>query len=431
MKRFIHIDDVKIKRDERQRREIGDTTDLQESLKRIGLINPIVLDEEGFLISGERRLSAAKALGWTKIEFRTKSDLSPNEIQLIELDENLRRKDLNWKDTAEAFVKIHEICGGSIEQTVSMIGYSENHVRQCIRVGRALRAGEVKISDCASVKAADNILSRIEERAISAELSNVRVVAQELRQKPGEPESTAPAPEPVELSVPIICENFISWANTYTGKPFNFVHCDFPYGINHHKSDQGGADEWGSYQDDPDTYWSLVRCLIENKSKLFLPSSHLMFWFSMTFYEETKAKLRAAGFEVQDFPLIWHKTDSKGILPDPTRGPRRVYETALLASLGDRKIIKAVDNTYGCPTNKSLHLSEKPEPMLRHFFRMLVDEFSEVLDPTCGSGNALLAATRSGAKRVFGLELNPENAEIAQVNYRKEIAKDNLAKAVK
>ena len=59
-------------------------------------------------------------------------------------------------------------------------------------------------------------------------------------------------------------------------------------------------------------------------------------------------------------------------------------------------------------------MSEKPEPMLRHFFGMLVDENTVLLDPTCGSGSALRAANSLGARFVLGLERNAEFAGIAQ-----------------
>jgi site-specific DNA-methyltransferase (adenine-specific) len=59
-------------------------------------------------------------------------------------------------------------------------------------------------------------------------------------------------------------------------------------------------------------------------------------------------------------------------------------------------------------------MSEKPEPMLRHFFGMLVDENTVMLDPTCGSGSSLRAAESLGAKHVLGLELNPEFAALAR-----------------
>jgi DNA modification methylase len=55
------------------------------------------------------------------------------------------------------------------------------------------------------------------------------------------------------------------------------------------------------------------------------------------------------------------------------------------------------------------------EPMLRHFFRMFVDDSTSMLDPTCGSGTALRAANELDAAHVLGLEINPEFAEDAEL----------------
>ena len=90
-----------------------------------------------------------------------------------------------------------------------------------------------------------------------------------------------------------------------------------------------------------------------------------------------------------------------------------------VASRGDRSITRAVSNIYGAPTVKDTHQSEKPEPMLRHFFQMFVDENTRLLDPTCGSGSALRAAESLGAKYVLGLEVNPDFAEGARIALRK------------
>ena len=108
------------------------------------------------------------------------------------------------------------------------------------------------------------------------------------------------------------------------------------------------------------------------------------------------------------------KSDGAGIIPDPQRGPRQVYETCFLGSRGDRKIVRAVANGYSAPTVRDRHMSEKPESVLRHFFSMLVDENTVMLDPTCGSGSALRAAESLGAKYCFGIEINEEFAGIAR-----------------
>jgi DNA modification methylase len=120
-------------------------------------------------------------------------------------------------------------------------------------------------------------------------------------------------------------------------------------------------------------------------------------------------------FIIDPFPLIWLKSDGVGLLPDPQRGPRRIYETCLFGSRGDRKIVSSVANAYAAPTDRAQHMSTKPEPVLRHFFRMFVDENSTVLDPTCGSGSALRAAETLGAAHILGVEINKDFTERANL----------------
>lgn len=136
----------------------------------------------------------------------------------------------------------------------------------------------------------------------------------------------------------------------------------------------------------------------------------------MKTYQETRTALQAAGWVVSPYPFIWHKTDNSGILSDPSRQPRHIYETALFATRGDRKIVRAVGNCYGGAISRQFHMSEKPKPMLEHFMRMLVDETTVMLDPTCGSGNSVAIAERLGANWATGLELNSEFALRAKEN---------------
>jgi DNA modification methylase len=137
-----------------------------------------------------------------------------------------------------------------------------------------------------------------------------------------------------------------------------------------------------------------------------------MFWFSMhNYYSTLDHFTRYSDILFDPFPLIWLKSDNVGILPDPSRGPRRIYETAFFGSRGDRKIVAPISNAYAAPTDRSQHMSIKPEPVLRNFFRMFVDESSLVLDPTCGSGSSLRAAESLNARYVLGIEINKEFAE--------------------
>jgi len=55
--------------------------------------------------------------------------------------------------------------------------------------------------------------------------------------------------------------------------------------------------------------------------------------------------------------------------------------------------------------------------MLTKFMEMFVDEYSIVLDPTCGSANAIKAAENRGAAKTLGLEINPEFYALARNSY--------------
>lgn len=65
----MKISEIKVKN--RFRKDLGDLTSLKESIASVGLLQPIVIDEEGNLIAGERRLRAFIELGKTEIDVKT------------------------------------------------------------------------------------------------------------------------------------------------------------------------------------------------------------------------------------------------------------------------------------------------------------------------------------------------------------------------
>ncbi len=52
---------------ERHRRDLGDIGALAESIADIGLLHPIIVNEDGLLLAGARRLAACKRLGWMTV----------------------------------------------------------------------------------------------------------------------------------------------------------------------------------------------------------------------------------------------------------------------------------------------------------------------------------------------------------------------------
>lgn len=399
----VPIGKIWIDRSKRQRREIKDIALLADSIRAVGLINPPVIKRDGELIAGERRWTAVKSLGWTHISVQWEDELDPAQLHLLELEENVQRSQLEWKDECKAIAEYHRLrCEADhtwdITKTAEQLNSSRQVIGEKLRVAKEIEDGNERIIAAPKYSTARGIAQRTEERKTASVLAAVKAAA------PG-PAASAPAVK----TVPLLHEDFHAWSAAYSGQPFNFLHCDFPYGVNADQHNQGQAAAQGGYADGPEVYFALLDTLSTAMGNVVADSAHLMFWFSMDYYTETFDALVKMGWRVNAFPLMWMKNDNTGILPDPSRGPRRIYETAFMASRGDRKIVRAKSNAFAHPgKDKSIHMSEKPVAMLKHFMEMFVDEYSFVLDPTAGSANSLKAAQSLGAGRVLGLERDAE-----------------------
>jgi ParB/RepB/Spo0J family partition protein len=468
----IPTDLIEVKPD-RQRKKI-EIEDLIPSIKRRGILNPIIVEPKepsGFwLLAGERRLRTAQHLQLSHVPCRLASDLTPLEREMIELEENVRRKDLTWQEESLAKLRIHEIliemhAGREwfIKDTAEETGFSERSISRFIKIGEALRSGDQSIWQASGLPNAETILTRRQARVMDSVLNTLgdidisKIGSEEdagdepfdEAELPLDDDGLLPsggsagpvahvqggsvvggtklagqaAPKAVPQPTPLAphrieCADAIQFFSTYSGPKFNFLHCDLPYGVELNEQAGQSGFEGGGYDSNPDIYWALCRAIADGWDRVMLPSSHFVFWFSMKFYTETIAFFaeKVPSLKINPTPLVWHKTDNRGILPDANRGPRQTYEPALIGATGDRFIVKPVANSYGAPTQKSesIHTNEKPEPMLEHFLTMFVDGHTRMLDPTCGSGSAIRVAEKLGAESALGLEFNPDFAARAQ-----------------
>lgn len=460
----VPLDQIKVNREARQRRELN-LAGLKESIQRRGVMNPIIVTKDLELIAGERRLAASRELGLPDIPVRFTTEIPLLELHVIELEENLKRMDLDWRDETRALAKIHDLYATihpdwSAKRTADAIGVSPTVIYIAIRVNKDLDSPKLKLAT--GVRSAYNILMRIDERAAGDALSDIIESTQVFTQEeeglvglglglgedgPQEAPSnqaengaSQASPSPATLTRPqasptppakpslprsaddcIITADFRQWAESYTGPTFNLIHCDFPYGIGTFDGAVVGErnEAETTYDDSADVYWGLIDTLCANRNRIMSHSAHIMFWLSAQvpiIYKtmETFRKL-APDIVFNPIPLIWTKSDGAGVIRDFRRKPKPTYEVCLLGAREDRFILKAVNNSYAAPTDKSGgQPTIKPEPMLRHFMEMVVDEQTRMLDPTCGSGSSLRAAESLRAKAVLGIERDPANADRAR-----------------
>jgi len=103
----VQISDIKVKN--RIRKDMGDIDSLAASLKKYGQMHPIVITKKNVLVAGERRLRAAKSLGWKTINAEIVDLSTPLERLEYEAEENDQRMDFTPEEIAKASKKIYRL----------------------------------------------------------------------------------------------------------------------------------------------------------------------------------------------------------------------------------------------------------------------------------------------------------------------------------
>lgn len=94
---------------ERFRKDFGDLEGLADSIKQKGLLQPIVVDDANNLVAGERRLKACRSLRWDEVPVVRLGELDEVGRREIELEENVRRKQLTWVEEVKAVAELHRM----------------------------------------------------------------------------------------------------------------------------------------------------------------------------------------------------------------------------------------------------------------------------------------------------------------------------------
>ena len=94
---------------DRQRLDLGDIQGLANSISQFGLIQPIVITHDKRLIAGGRRLAAHQLLGKTEIDVVFREDMSQDDLHILELEENIRRKEETWQERCLHIATIHRL----------------------------------------------------------------------------------------------------------------------------------------------------------------------------------------------------------------------------------------------------------------------------------------------------------------------------------
>jgi ParB family transcriptional regulator, chromosome partitioning protein len=120
------------------RKELGDLTDLKASIQSVGLAQPIVVRIVGYeryqIIMGERRFTAARELGLTKIPAIVRASLEEHQRLELQIVENLHRKDLSPLEEAESFRRLMDEFGLTQDELGRRLGRSQGSINETLRL---------------------------------------------------------------------------------------------------------------------------------------------------------------------------------------------------------------------------------------------------------------------------------------------------------
>jgi ParB family transcriptional regulator, chromosome partitioning protein len=199
---FVHIN--KIKTNPYQPREDFEEISLQEladSIKQKGVIQAITIRKTGTdsfeLLSGERRLRAAKIAGLDKIPAFVLDVNSKEDLLEISLIENIQRKDLNPLEVAKGYQRLIAECRLKQEQVAEKVGKSRAAVTNFLRllklpdeIKQSISKGEITEGHARAILALNDETGQINlwRRIIGENLTVRRAeeITKKLKSKPKE-----------------------------------------------------------------------------------------------------------------------------------------------------------------------------------------------------------------------------------------------------
>jgi ParB/RepB/Spo0J family partition protein len=389
----VPIDHIKVPT-ERTRSVIDIDSDemreLAESIRAVGLINPITVDRYWNLIAGERRLIACRMAGLEEVEIR----VSEADSLQVELEENTKRLALPWPDRARAEVRLYDQMKERLPkwtqaQQANLTGKATSTVWTFLRLGRAL-ATRPHLEALPNPTEAERLLDQEEERE---------------KEGPGLPAHIVHAPEWAQDRY-VVGDAFVGLQELMNSQPQQRgVACHLAF------VDPPRRRAYEEARISPE-YWVaesfdiLYKMAAERVYECMMPNSFGLFWFEMEEGPTILRILRNSGWEVSPTPGIWvYSQISATPKPDTLLGT--CFEPFYIARKGRPRLGRpGRGNVFNYPDATKIARHEKPYLLCQEIVKTFLFPQSRVIIPFLGSGNMLRAATAAG-HMAFGWDVVP------------------------
>lgn len=431
----VHIDNID--RGVRAREDFGDLSELANSIKEHGLLNPVTLfdkeaaddwdehplkeeeeheDRRFLLMAGDRRYKA-----WTQAEIDEhipanvyEEALSKQQIKAVELIENIHRKDLTYKEEVKLTKQIHDLqqeikgevegtgsakTGHSMRDTARMLNRSAGSVSEDLQLAEAMDAVPELFENAKNKTDAKKVYKKA-MKEIEDEQK-----AQEIREKRGK---TDKEKLQQKISNKYILKDVMEGLGGLDSQTIGLMEVDPPLQIGF----EDVYDPDSSYEAslDEDNYRENMHELLSECYRVMKKHSWIIVWYPIEpFHQIVWDLLDEVGFKVRSIPLIWDK--KRGNSRAANYNLANHYEVAMYARKGDTILNKPGHRNifeHKLPSKgKRFHKTEKPIELYEELFEVFSRKGSQICTAYAGSGNGILAAENID-RTCFGFDISED-----------------------
>lgn len=400
----------------RYRKDLTNLTELVNSIKEFGQLQPAVITRDMELIAGGRRLAAC-LLGEIDILCIFKEDTDDITMREIELEENLQREDLTAAEHVRAVADLHKLkqlkygtavsgkegSGWRLEDSAKVIGKTAGSVIADLALAAALEEFP-SLSTC-----------KTKSDMKKAAKSNYAAIERIVRLKDFEETIKGSG-----IPVTIVNEDAVGFIKSIPDGTVKILLTDPPYGINIDKiaiqmgGVTGGDHTTSGYKfdDSRDNALELLASLAVESYRFCSHDAHAFIFVAPEMFGIVREMFLAVGWLVHIRPMVWIKMES-GQNNAPHAWPSAAYEFILYARKAESVLaLQGKPDWIQCdpvlPSVK-IHPTEKPVKLLEELIARTTQAGDILLDPFMGSGSAIEAG--------IGMNLVTYGCEILEEAY--------------
>lgn len=421
--RVYSLDPTKIHTfSDRQRQIFGPRAmnELINSIKGVGQIQAGVCKKgEGNrieLVVGERRLRACEEIG-IDFQFILKEEIdNPALLERIQLEENLIREDLEWKEEVRAKRRIFDLLKASdprqtVESVATYLGIGKTLLSEDISLAVWIDEND-EVAAAPNKTTAKKIAKRfvkvivrdetLERTLKDSKVKTIRILKEGAR-KEGQDEKEIEELEDLTSKEARILlydsqcilgdmeEKLLDFPDNH----FDLVFFDPPWGVDYDEG-QKGAENQKKFEDSKAGFLMRFPFRLKLLYEKMAEDSHIYIFFGIVNYDFIYKTIEGIGFKTSGLPLMWYKLGACR-----TRNPEweygRSYEPIAFARKGRKKlklppIGDIISTPQPTPTLKDIHPSAKHPEIYRKLLLQSGYPGDKVLDPMGGSGMMAVAA---------------------------------------